>query len=83
MVAAGHAGGAHAGDLLALVHVLAHRHQQGAVVAIGGDEAVAVVDLHAVAQAAVPPGQGHGAAVGGVNGGAIACLLYTSPSPRD
>ena len=50
--AAADAGGAHAGDLLALVHMLAHRHQQGAVVAIGGDEAVAVVDLHIVAVAA-------------------------------
>lgn len=60
------------GDLLPLVHMLPHRYQQGAVVAIGGDKTVAVVDLHAVAQAAIPSGQGHGASVGGINGGAVA-----------
>ena len=67
VVAGGVAGGAHAGDLLALVDVLANGHQQAGVVAVVGHIAVAVVDLHQVAIAAHPAGVGNGAAVGRVD----------------
>ena len=67
MVAAGNAGGAHAGDLLSLVDVLTHGDYQRAVVAVVGDVAVAVVDLHQIAIAAHPAGVDHRAAVGGID----------------
>ena len=68
MGAAGDTGGAHGGDGLALVHVVAHRDVEVAVVSVPCDKAVAVIDLHAVAQAAVPAGVDDGSAVGGVDG---------------
>ena len=45
VVAGGVAGGAHPGDLLSLVNVLPHGDRQAGVVAVVGDDAVAVADL--------------------------------------
>ena len=68
-------GGAHGGDGLALVHVVAHRDVEVAVVAVPCDKAVAVIDLHAVAQAAVPSGVDDGSAVGGVDRRAVGVAI--------
>ena len=72
VVAGAAASGAHLRDVLALVHLVAHADQQAGVVAVVGDVAVLVVDLHQVAVAAHPPGVDHLAAVGGHDVGAVA-----------
>ena len=75
VVAGGAAGGAHLGDGLALVDLVAGRNQDAGAVAVVGLLAVAVIhnDQIAVAPHAAggPAGEDHGAAIGGRDVGAV------------
>jgi len=71
VVAAGNAGGAHPGDKLSLVDLLALGRHKAAVVPVVRLVPVAVVDDNKVSVAAHPAGVRHRAAVGGVDGRAV------------
>jgi hypothetical protein len=61
-------GAAHLGDELANVDPVASAHSNGFQVVVGGDQAVAVVDFHAVAPApGVPAGGPDHSRIGGVH----------------
>jgi len=47
----GPSGGTHLGDELANINLVARMHSDGIQMVVGGDQAVAVVDLHPVATA--------------------------------
>lgn len=70
VAARGPAGGAHLGDRLPHLDGVANANADGLQVVVGGDQPVAMVDLHPVAAApGVPAGGADNPAVGGVNGG--------------
>lgn len=71
VAARGPAGGAHLGDRLPDLDGVANANADGLQVVVGGNQPVAMVDLHPVAAAPGMPASGADyAAVGGVHGGA-------------
>jgi len=76
VAARGPPGGAHTGDDLANLHLVTGMHADGLKVVVGGDEAVAVVDLYPVATAPrMPAGGPHNTRISCVDGCAAGCRI--------
>lgn len=76
VAARGPPGGAHTGDGLANLHLVAGMHADGLKVVVGGDEAVAMVDLYPVAAAPrMPAGGPHNTRISRVDGRAAGCRI--------
>lgn len=89
VAARGPSGGTNARDDLACLHCIARMDADGLKVVVGGDEAVAMIDLHTVAAApGMPSGRAYNTGVGCVDGHAAGrCIILAQveiiSSPAD